>query len=85
MVIAYWFQILAGENEDWDSQTINSEIKQLGHPSTNITRDLDNLMARTPKYMMQTRKDGTTKAGPQKYKLTRRDQGGGGAAGKPRR
>lgn len=70
MVVAYWFQILQNK-EEWDSQMVNSELKHLGYPSTNITRDLDNLSARTPKLAMQVRKQGTTKQARKLYKLTR--------------
>lgn len=70
LVVAYWFQVVQG-SEDWDSQSINSELKHLGHPSTNITRDLDSLMTRVPKQAMQVRKQGTTKQARKRYKLTR--------------
>ena len=70
LVVAYWFQVLQGD-EEWDSQAINNELKHLGHPSTNITRDLDNLGARTPKMAMQVRKQGSTKQARKLYKLTR--------------
>lgn len=70
LVVAYWFQILQ-HAEDWDSQSVNAELKHLGHPSSNITRDLDALMAKTPKLAMQVRKQGTTKQARKRYKLTR--------------
>ena len=70
LVVAYWFQQLQNE-EDWDSQSVNTQLKHLGHPSSNITRDLDNLMSRTPRLVLQTRKEGTTQQARKKYKLTR--------------
>ncbi len=70
LVVAYWFQVLEGQAE-WDSQKINGELKHLGYPSTNITRDLDVLIERTPRQVMQTRKQGTTKQARKLYKLTR--------------
>lgn len=70
LVVAYWFQVLK-QSEDWDSRSVNSELKHLGHPSTNITRDLDSLMARAPKLTMQVKKQGTTKQARKRYKLTR--------------
>ncbi len=70
LVVAYWFQMVQGDAE-WDSQRINTELKHLGYPSTNITRDLDFLMARSPKQVMQTRKHGTSKQARKLYKLTR--------------
>ena len=57
--------------DDWDSQNVNTELKHLGHPSTNITRDLDQLMGRTPKLVLQTRKEGSTRQARRRYKLTR--------------
>jgi hypothetical protein len=70
MVVAYWYQVLQNK-EEWDSQMVNTELKHLGYPSTNITRDLDNLSARSPKLAMQVRKQGTTKQARKLYKLTR--------------
>jgi hypothetical protein len=70
MVVAYWHQVIK-EREDWDSLSINNDLKHLGHPSSNITRDLDSLMNRAPKLVMQTRKQGTTQQARKLYKLTR--------------
>jgi hypothetical protein len=67
---AYWFQIAQGQ-EDWDSQTLNTSLKQLGYPSTNITRDLDALIKRTPRLVLQVRKEGTSRQARKRYKLTR--------------
>jgi hypothetical protein len=69
MVAAYWFQVLQGQ-QDFDSFTLSKELKHLGHPSTNITRDLDALIGRTPRLVIQTRKLGTTKQARKQYKLT---------------
>jgi len=71
LVVAYWFQVLQNDAEGWDSQKINTELKHLGHPSSNITRDLDHLMSRTPRYVMQMRKQGTTRQARKLYALTR--------------
>jgi hypothetical protein len=70
LTIAYYFQVVMGQ-DDWDAQAVHSELKHLGYPSTNITRDLDTLMARTPRAVLQTRKAGTTKQARKRYKLTR--------------
>jgi hypothetical protein len=70
LVVAYWFQVIQG-HADWDAQTINTELKQMGHPSSNITRDFDVLMSRTPRMVMQVRKQGTTKQARKLYTLTR--------------
>lgn len=70
MVAGYWFQVVGGQ-DDFDSQQLNKELKNLGHPSTNITRDLDALIGRNPRHVMQVRKEGKTKQARKRYKLTR--------------
>jgi hypothetical protein len=70
LVAGYWFQVLKGQ-EDLDSQQLNKELKNLGHPSTNITRDLDGLISRSPRQVIQVRKEGKTKQARKRYKLTR--------------
>ncbi len=69
LVVAYWFQIQEGV-DDWDSFQINKELKHLGYPSGNITRDLDTLMARSPRLVIQVRKEGKTQQARKRYKLT---------------
>lgn len=70
LVIGYWFQV--GENQEtFDSQSVNTQLKDLGYASANITRDLGYLIARTPKLVIQTRKEGTTRQARKKYRLTR--------------
>lgn len=69
LVAAYWFQVIES-NDDFDSQTLNRELKNLGHPSTNITRDLDILISKTPRLAMQLRKSGSSKQARKTYKLT---------------
>jgi hypothetical protein len=68
LVVAYWFQVQQGQ-EDWESFLINKELKNLGHPSGNITRDLMTLIQR--KHVLQVRKDGKTQQARKHYKLTR--------------
>jgi hypothetical protein len=68
LVVAYWFQVQQGQ-EDWESFLINRELKNLGHPSGNITRDLTSLIQR--KHVLQVRKDGKTQQARKHYKLTR--------------
>jgi len=70
LVVAYWFQVVQGQ-EDLDAFLLHKELRQLGHPSTNITRDLDSLTNRTPRYVMQVRKAGSTKQARKRYRLTR--------------
>ncbi len=70
LVGGYWFQVVQGQ-EDWDSQSLNTSLKQMGHPSSNITRDLDALIKRTPRLVLQVRKEGTSRQARKRYKLTR--------------
>jgi hypothetical protein len=69
LVAGYWYQVVEG-SEDLDSLELNRALKNLGHPSSNITRDLDALIRRTPRLVMQVSK-GPTKSGRKRYKLTR--------------
>ena len=67
LVVSYHHQVVGGE-DDFDSYTINKELKNLGHGSTNITRDFDSLIAR--RLVMQTRKSGKAKQARKRYRLT---------------
>ena len=69
LVAGYWFQAVQ-KHVELDSQQLNSALKNLGRPSSNITRDLDSLMTRTPRLVIQVRKDGNTKQARKRYKLT---------------
>jgi hypothetical protein len=70
LVACYWFQVVLA-HEDIDSFQLNKELKHLGHASANITRDLDRLMERSPRLVMQVRKTGTSKQARKRYRLTR--------------
>ena len=70
LATAYWFQVVSGQ-DNFQSFQINKELKNLGHPSGNITRDLSSLMRRSPRLVMQVRKEGTTKQARKQYRLTR--------------
>lgn len=69
LVGAYWFQVVKGE-QDFDSQTINRELKHLGHGVSNITQALNALISRKPQVVIQTRKSGTSQQARKRYKLT---------------
>ena len=70
LAAAYWFQVVQGQ-EDLDAILLHKELRHLGHPSSNITRDLDSLSNRTPRYVLQVRKAGSTKQARKRYRLTR--------------
>jgi hypothetical protein len=69
LVVGYWFQVLQGL-ADLDSQQINTELKNLGHGVSNITRAFDELISTRPQVVIQTRKSGTAKQARKKYRLT---------------
>jgi DNA-binding PadR family transcriptional regulator len=55
---------------DVEAQRVNTELKQLGHGVSNITRAFDALKSQKPALIMQTRKEGTSKQARKKYKVT---------------
>jgi hypothetical protein len=69
LVGAYFYQVIKGE-ADFDSQSLNTQLKHLGYPSSNITRDMESLVNRSPKLAIQTRKEGTTQQARKKFRLT---------------
>ena len=58
LVAAYWLQEIQG-NTNLDSFLINKELKSVEDSSSNITRDLDALVKRVPRWVHHTRKEGT--------------------------
>ncbi len=69
LVAGFWFQIVQAQTE-FTSQQLNTELKQLGHGSLNITRDLTELIEASPRLVIQTRKEGKGKQARKKYKVT---------------
>ena len=69
LVAGYWFQQVESR-PDLDAQTLNTALKNLGHPIANITDALSSLKNRKPALVMQTQKKGTTRQARKKYKLT---------------
>ena len=69
LVAGFWFQVCLGQTE-FDGQSINGELKNLGHPSKNITSDLSSLMNQNPRLAMQIRKSGRSQQARKTYKLT---------------
>jgi len=69
LVISYWFQVIENQS-DFDSQSVNKELKNLGHGASNITSAMNSLIGRKPALVMQTKKSGTSQQARKKYKLT---------------
>jgi hypothetical protein len=69
LLAGYYLQVVMGES-DFDAFNANRELRHVGYEASNITRDFDNLMSRTPAYMLQTKKLGSTKQARKQYRLT---------------
>lgn len=70
LAVAYWVQVVEGA-ADFESFPVNSQLKNLGHPVSNITRALDSMMDQAPRLVMQTGKSGSAKQARKRYKVTR--------------
>jgi len=69
LVASYWFQFREGASEI-EARHINTQLKHLGHGVGNVTRAFDNLKGQKPAFIVQTRKDGSTKQAQKKFKVT---------------
>ncbi|MEX2148183.1 MAG: hypothetical protein WED01_14340 [Candidatus Rokuibacteriota bacterium] len=69
LVVAYWHQAHAGK-ENLDAQTINTDLKNLGHGVGNVTRACSALIREKPQLMIQVKKAGSTRQARKQYRLT---------------
>lgn len=69
LVVAYWHQVSAGK-ENLDAQTINTDLKNLGHGVGNVTRACSVLIREKPQLMIQVKKAGSTRQARKQYRLT---------------
>jgi hypothetical protein len=69
LVVAYWVQEIRGDGE-FEAQTVNTQLKHLGHGVSNITRALDDLKARKPQLVIQIQKSGKSRQARKRYKVT---------------
>ena len=69
LVGGYWLQVVSG-NADFQSQDVNTALKDLGHGVSNITAAFDSLQERKPALVRQVAKSGRTRQARKKYKLT---------------
>jgi hypothetical protein len=66
----YWEQEVQG-HKDWQAQTINNHLKNLGHASSHINVALSSAMKAKPAALvLQLRKSGTSRQARKTYKLT---------------
>ena len=69
LTIAYWFQVQQG-HDGFNSQIINTELKNLGHGIANITTAFSDLLKN--KLALQVQKSGKSQQARKVYKLTRK-------------
>jgi hypothetical protein len=69
LIASYWFQVVQGR-ENFTGQEVNSELKDLGHPASNITDSFSTLIKRKPPAVRQVQKTGSTKQARKLYRLT---------------
>lgn len=69
LVVGVWLQDNLG-NDSFSSQTVNSELKHLGHGVANITAALEQLKDLKPAYIQQLRKSGASQQARKTYKVT---------------
>jgi hypothetical protein len=69
LLAAFWVQVCLGQ-ASFASQTLNSELKDLGHGVSNITDALTQLKSEKPALVLQLKKSGTSKQARKTYKLT---------------
>jgi hypothetical protein len=69
LVACYWRQVCQGD-ENFGSQAINADLKDLGHGVGNITDALAQLMDERPQLVLQVRKAGATKQARKTYRLS---------------
>jgi len=69
LVGGYWIQVVQGKN-DFSSQQVNDELKNLGHAVKNVTRAFDVLREKKPALVLQVQKAGRAKQGRKRLRLT---------------
>ncbi len=69
LVISYWLQTTEGQ-DGFSSQTVNTELKNLGHGVANITAAFTDLLEQ--KLALQIQKSGKSQQARKVYKLTRK-------------
>lgn len=69
LIAGYWYQFIDG-NDSFDSQSINRQLKHLGHGIKNVTSAFTRLMKEKPALAIQIRKSGGSKQSRKLYKVT---------------
>jgi len=69
LVAGYWLQICQGA-DSFDSQSLNKELKNLGHGIANITAAIEGLKIQSPALALQLKKSGSSQQARKTYKIT---------------
>jgi hypothetical protein len=69
LVVGYWKQV-KDEVFSFDAQSINTELKHMGHHVPNITEAMNELQRHRPQLAVQLKKAGTTRQARKTYKVT---------------
>lgn len=70
LVAAYWVQNGEGNKENFGSQAVNKELKELGIGVKNITAAFTQLKTSKPALILQVRKGGKSQQARKTYKIT---------------
>ena len=69
LVCAYWIQVCQG-SDNFDSFSVNKELKNLGEGISNITSALDILREQKPALALQLKKSGKSRQARKTFKIT---------------
>jgi hypothetical protein len=69
LAAAYWHHVVIGR-ADWESATLNVDLRDLGHKIPAINRALDSAIQRRPALVVQLKKSGSARQARKIYKLT---------------
>lgn len=69
LLAGYWYQVVR-QQQDFDGQTINRDLRDLGHGIDRITNALDVHIRARPQLIMQTKKSGTSRQARKRYRVT---------------
>ena len=69
LVASYWAQVCENQTS-FAAQTLNAQLKDLGHGVGNITEALSALKIERPSLVLQLKKSGTSRQARKTYKLT---------------
>lgn len=69
LVAAYWVQVIEGQTQ-WGSRLLNTELKHLGYPLSNVTQALTTSIKRKPQLVIQLKKSGSSRQANKTYKVT---------------